>query len=101
MTEWIYAPNYRRGDAEKMTVKVEQVYEDGHGNYVGVLKAADGRRYTHSVRDGSVEDQEKCKAFGVRDLTEIQGRSLEVFVSEHEIVAARLCDEEQEYYVSY
>ena len=101
MSEWIYAPSYQRGEAQKIRAVVETVYEDGNGNYVGVMRGADGRRYTHSVREGSVEDKEKCRVFGVRDLSELQGKSLEMYVRGQEVVGARIEEEGYGHHFSY
>lgn len=93
MSEWIYSPQYHPEIADKMRAVVERVYEDGFGNYVGVLKAEDGRHYAHSVREGSTEDLEKCRVFGVRDLSELQGKSLEIYVQGHDVIGARVVEE--------
>lgn len=88
-------PAYQKNlsEARRETVTVETVYDNGT-QYVGVLLTGEGKRYTHTIPKGSTAERVKCEAFGVTNLRDMRGKTLDVYVDEGNIVAARLSERE-------
>lgn len=94
--ELVRDPRYSRSliAAEHKTVTVERVYDNGTA-YVGVLRGDDGKSYLHEVPKGSDAEKAKCEAFGVANLRNMTGKTLDVYVDGKDIVAAQLHEKGQ------